>query len=103
MLQKSELQAMTVIQLRKLAKESGVKLGAGIDKAGIVERLLEHELDEVQAAEAAAQPEVVKPDPETLHEASLSADVTSAAPGSGYRSWNNPQQERTVQFLSRFN
>ncbi len=93
-LQKSELQAMTVIQLRKLAKENGVKLGAGIDKAGIVERLLEHELEKVQAAEAPAQPEVVKPDPETLHEASLSADVTSALPGSGYRSWNQPQQER---------
>ena len=92
-MQKSELQAMTVIQLRKLAKENGVKLGAGIDKAGIVERLLEHELEEVQAAEAAVQPEVVKPDPEKLHEASLSADVTSVAPGSGYRAWNNPQQQ----------
>ena len=96
-LQKSELQAMTVIQLRKLAKENGVKLGAGIDKAGIVERLLENmgEEPQAEAAEpASAQPEVVKPDPETLHEASLSADVTSAAPGSGYRTWNNPQQER---------
>lgn len=96
-LQKSELQAMTVIQLRKLAKENGVKLGAGIDKAGIVERLLENmgEEPQAEAAEpACAQPEVVKPDPETLHEASLSADVTSAAPGSGYRTWNNPQQER---------
>lgn len=96
-LQKSELQAMTVIQLRKLAKENGVKLGAGIDKAGIVERLLENmgEKPQAEAAEpASAQPEVVKPDPETLHEASLSADVTSAAPGSGYRTWNNPQQER---------
>lgn len=97
-MQKSELQAMTVIQLRKLAKENGVKLGAGIDKAGIVERLLEHELEEIQAAEAPAQPEVVKPDPETLHEASLSADVTSALPGSGYRAWNNPQQQERPAF-----
>ena len=93
-MQKSELQAMTVIQLRKLAKDNGVKLGAGIDKAGIVERLLEHELEEVRAAEASAQPEIVKPDPETLHEASLSADVTSALPAGGYRSWNNPQQQQ---------
>ena len=85
---------MTVIQLRKLAKDNGVKLGAGIDKAGIVERLLEHELEEVRAAEASAQPEIVKPDPETLHEASLSADVTSALPAGGYRSWNNPQQQQ---------
>ncbi|MBR5548057.1 MAG: transcription termination factor Rho [Clostridia bacterium] len=97
-MQKSELQAMTVIQLRKLAKENGVKLGAGIDKAGIVERLLEHELEEIQAAEAPAQPEVVKPDPKTLHEASLSADVTSALPGSGYRAWNNPQQHERPAF-----
>jgi len=91
------LQAMTVIQLRKLAKENGVKLGAGIDKAGIVERLMENMAEEPQAAAAEpapVQPEVVKPDPETLHEASLSADVTSALPGSGYRAWNNPQQER---------
>lgn len=94
-MQKSELQAMTVIQLRKLAKENGVKLGAGIDKAGIVDRLMENIAEEEPAAQPAAQPEVVKPDPETLHEASLSADVTSALPGSGYRSWNNPQQERT--------
>jgi len=97
-LQKSELQAMTVIQLRKLAKESGVKLGAGIDKAGIVERLLEAIPEEAQAeqqpASAAAEPAVSRPDPETLHEASLSADVTSAAPGSGYRAWNNPAQQQ---------
>lgn len=101
-MQKSELQGMTVIQLRKLAKEKGVKLGAGIDKAGIVERLMESaeeapQTAQVQAAQAQAVPvqsEVVKPDPETLHEASLSADVTSAAPGSGYRAWNNPQPER---------
>ena len=38
-MQNAELQAMTVIQLRKLAKENGVKLSAGIDKAGIVERV----------------------------------------------------------------
>ncbi len=96
-MQKSELQAMTVIQLRKLAKESGVKLGAGIDKAGIVERLLEAMPDEQQPeqpAPAAAEPVVSRPDPETLHEASLSADVTSAAPGSGYRAWNHPAQQQ---------
>ncbi|MEA5014134.1 MAG: transcription termination factor Rho [Candidatus Limiplasma sp.] len=34
-----DLQALTVIQLRKLAREKGVKLSAGIDKDGIVERL----------------------------------------------------------------
>ena len=35
-----ELNGMTVLQLRKLAKEHSVVLGAGIDKAGIIEKLL---------------------------------------------------------------
>ena len=35
-----ELNGMTVIQLRALAKEHGVVLGAGIDKAGIIGKLL---------------------------------------------------------------
>ena len=35
-----ELNEMTVLQLRKLAKEQSVVLGAGIDKAGIIEKLL---------------------------------------------------------------
>jgi len=90
--QKSDLQAMTVIQLRKLAKDNGVKLGAGIDKAGIVERIAEAMLDgraeESENAPAPVVSEITAPAPETLQEASLSADVTSALPGSGYRSWN---------------
>ena len=36
----NELNGMTVLQLRKLAREHGVVLGAGIDKAGIIEKLL---------------------------------------------------------------
>ena len=35
----SELQSMTVIQLRKLARENNVVLGAGIDKAAIVGKI----------------------------------------------------------------
>ena len=35
-----ELNEMTVLQLRSLAKEHSVVLGAGIDKAGIIEKLL---------------------------------------------------------------
>lgn len=35
-----ELSEMTVLQLRKLAKENAVVLGAGIDKAGIIEKLI---------------------------------------------------------------
>ncbi len=36
----NELNEMTVLQLRKLAKEHAVVLGAGIDKAGIIQKLL---------------------------------------------------------------
>ena len=36
---KNELNDMTVLQLRKLAKENRIVLGAGIDKAGIVDKL----------------------------------------------------------------
>ena len=35
-----ELNGMTVLQLRKLAREHAVVLGSGIDKAGIIEKLL---------------------------------------------------------------
>ena len=36
----NDLNQMTVLQLRKLAKENAVVLGSGIDKAGIIEKLL---------------------------------------------------------------
>ena len=36
----NELNEMTVLQLRKIAKEHSIVLGAGIDKAGIIEKLL---------------------------------------------------------------
>lgn len=38
----NELKAMTVVQLRKIAKELDITLSAGIDKAGIISRILEH-------------------------------------------------------------
>ena len=37
----NELSAMTVMQLRKLAKEQRITLGAGIDKSGIIRKILE--------------------------------------------------------------
>lgn len=111
-MQNAELQAMTVIQLRKLAKENHVKLSAGIDKAGIVERVAAAlaakettdapeaapaaeatpEEAEVQAVPEAEEAETPKPVQPALHEASVSADVTSVAPGSGFRSWNTQEQ-----------
>ena len=36
---RNELNEMTVLALRKLAKENMVVLGAGIDKAGIIDKL----------------------------------------------------------------
>ena len=57
-MQNAQLQAMTVVQLRKLAKENGVKLSAGIDKSGIVARLSEALPDEPDVQTAAPeQPE----------------------------------------------
>ncbi len=38
----NEMKAMTVVQLRKTAKDLGITLGAGIDKAGIIQKILEH-------------------------------------------------------------
>ncbi len=99
-MQIAELQAMTVIQLRKLAKEHGVKLSAGIDKAGIVERVAaavagEEALPEApapaEAAEETPAEQESQPTEEAQPEASLSADVTSVAPV-GYRPWNSDEQ-----------
>ena len=36
----SDLKSMTVLQLRKIAKDNGIVLGAGIDKAGIIQKIL---------------------------------------------------------------
>lgn len=126
-MQNAQLQAMTVVQLRKLARENGVKLSAGIDKSGIVARLSEALPDEPAAQPAlmeqpkalqepapAEQPKALQetaavhdPAPEAkkeetphtdtqekLQEAPLSADVTAVSPGSsGFRPWNNPQEQ----------
>ena len=85
-LQIAELQAMTVIQLRKLAKENGVKLSAGIDKAGIVEK--------VAQALAEKTEEPAQTAPGKNQESGSEADVTSVAPASGFRPWNQTQQEQ---------
>lgn len=114
-MQNAQLQAMTVVQLRKLARENGVKLSAGIDKSGIVARLSEALPDEPAAQPAPTeQPKALQepaavhdPAPEAkkeetphtdtqekLQEAPLSADVTAVSPGSsGFRPWNNPQEQ----------
>jgi len=91
-LQISELQAMTVIQLRKLAKENGVKLSAGIDKEGIVNRIAQ-KLCAPDAVPSPA-PQSVPQQMEQLQQAALSADVTSVRPGNtGYQPWQGERRE----------
>ena len=85
-----QLNAMTVLQLRKLARENSVVLGSGIDKAGIVEKLLP-----VLSAEKASEPEPAPADhqAEPKYQAAwhnsdtprYSAKPAYQAPGSGPR------------------
>lgn len=72
---KEELQKLTVVELRKLAKENSVKLGAGIDKAGIIEKLLTKTMPEVNTETIHTESILQKAD--EVAEATLSADVTS--------------------------
>ncbi len=53
-----ELSAMTVMELRKLAKEEKITLGSGIDKAGIIQKLLENSPENID----------VPPEPAALEE-----------------------------------
>lgn len=103
----TELHAMTVIELRKLAREHGVKLSAGIDKEGIVNRLSSALEDEgkakdkpnipsapVQAMDATAHGAPAETREEVLQAAPLSADVTSVAPPS-MRPWQERGREES--------
>ncbi len=86
----SELHGMTVVDLRKLARANGVKLSAGIDKAGIVQRLsvaLGTTDDEQEKAVSPEMPPITEAATdageerhEELQAAPLSADVTSVQP-----------------------
>ena len=57
----NELNGMTVLQLRKLAREHSVVLGAGIDKAGIIEKLLAVLSDRENPQPAAPEAEPAEP------------------------------------------
>lgn len=107
-MQISDLQAMTVIQLRKLAKENGIKLRAGIDKEGIVEKIAQELGDtaapaatEVQDAKADApvQPEAAKGEEQAVQLEStpdfgLSVDVTSAPRPGSYGGYSSRASDR---------
>ena len=61
---RNELNEMTVLQLRKLARENLVVLGAGIDKAGIIEKLSAVICDEAESeTPAEAETRAVKESP----------------------------------------
>ncbi len=56
----NEMKSMTVVQLRKTAKDLGITLGAGIDKAGIIQKILDHT---AESREPAPQPAAADSEP----------------------------------------
>ena len=86
-MQNAQLQAMTVVQLRKLAKENGVKLSAGIDKSGIVARLSEALPDEPDVQTAAPEqpemPQVAAPAPQSALEAEKEEETPAETAAGG--------------------
>ena len=51
----NEMKAMTVVQLRKAARELGITLGAGIDKAGIIQKILSHDNNRASSPQSEEQ------------------------------------------------
>ena len=61
MYSKESLEAMTVVELRQIARENGVKLSAGISKQGIVERLCDALVKEEEAPAPSPAPTAAAP------------------------------------------
>lgn len=100
-MQISDLQAMTVVQLRKLAKENGIKLHAGIDKEGIVSKIAEQLCTGGAPAQDPAAVAAPAPAPQEEAKATaqpddfgLSVDVTSAPRPGSYGGYQSRQPER---------
>lgn len=93
----SELSAMTVLELRKVAKSKGVKLSAGISKAEIVERIAKaYAADEPAKVEPKAEPQMAQEE-SVLQEGtqpSVNADVkpedNTAAQPQFRQAWRAP-------------
>lgn len=91
----NDLNEMTVLQLRKLAREHSVVLGAGIDKAGIIDKLLSIVSDEtVRSAEESEDSQFSEPKFQAAWHNSdaprYSAKPAYQAPGSAPRpAWQN--------------
>lgn len=90
-----ELNSKTVLELRKLAKEHGVKLGAGVSKADIVaklaEALPEREIPVLKIAPR-EEPEEAKPEtePEAAPEAPAEPEPEKPAQPQFKAAWHNP-------------
>ncbi len=124
-MQKTELQALTVLELRKIAKANGVKLSAGISKEGIVDKLAEALADQSVQTEAAleadmpvqteAASEADMPEENDMGEslddisrdlqnAALAADVTNVAPRSQYSgAWGQRSAQENQGFRAQTN
>ena len=85
----AELSSMTVLELRILAREKGVKLSAGISKAGIVERLAEAltaqtnsavATEEAQTAEEAAPEAATSEEDEAMQEDTAQVENADDSP-----------------------
>lgn len=94
----SDLQAMTVVELRKLAKENHIRLATGMDKATIIERI---------AGSLGVKEAPANADRQALQAAPLSADVTSVDPkgavsgGESYRSAYQQVRQARTSLLNR--
>ena len=83
---------MTVVALRQFARENGIKLRAGIDKAGIIEAITAA-LGEAEQPSAPEQAPAETPVPEAVAEEKPAAEPE--AKETVYRLWSNPNPPRT--------
>ena len=86
-----ELSSMTVIELRKLAKEKHVRLGAGLSKDGIIQKLTAALAEEPTAA--APEAALAAEEPEDAGETSEAAKEEPAAPAGADASAEPPARE----------
>lgn len=71
---RDELKSMTILQLRKIAKENNIVLGAGVDKAMIVEKIAS------VLSDVGTDTETVEAVPEAADLSAISAESDSSAP-----------------------
>ena len=119
MFTENELREMTVLQLRKTAKENSIVIGAGVDKAGIIRKILESQAP-AENGPASAPAGTAEPKYQSAwHNTDaprFSARPSYQAPGAGTRpAWQSTspsghqfsreprvQQARSAGFTPRF-